>query len=233
LEFVNTLRDILPADGLSDPPAVSVSTAGISAGYSLAVPSVGVGIFSLQNLSLAVLLSIPFTDKPAGLQIGISERHHPFLVSVSLFGGGGFFALGVSARGVESVEAAIEFGGSIALNLGIASGGVEVMAGIYFGLTGDATTLTGYLRCGGYLEVLGLISISVEFYLGFTYRDKGGGRSEVWGQASVTVCVKVAFFSKSVRLSVERRFAGASGDPTFDDCVDPEDWEQYALAFAD
>ena len=35
------------------------------------------------------------------------------------------------------------------------------MAGIYFGLTGTSVTLTGYLRCGGSLEVLGLISISV------------------------------------------------------------------------
>ena len=213
-------------------PALAILIALVPAVLVGLANGVGVGIFSLQNLSLGVLLSIPFTDKPASLLVSISERHHPFLVSVSLFGGGGFFALGVSARGVESVEAAIEFGGSIALNLGIASGGVEVMAGIYFGLTGTTTTLTGYLRCGGYLEVLGLISISVEFYLGFTYLDRAGGGPEVWGQARVTVCVKVAFFSKSVSLSVERRFAGASGDPTFDDCFDPADWEQYALAFA-
>lgn len=139
----------------------------------------------------------------------------------------------MSANGVESVEAAIEFGGSVSLNLGVASGGVSVMAGIYFGMTGAVTTLTGYLRVGGHLSVLGLVSISVEFYLAFTYRSKGGGRSEVWGQARVTVSVKVAFFSTSVSLSIERRFAGASGDPTFDQVTDPQDWEQYCLAFAE
>lgn len=237
LQFVNTLQEILPADGFSDPPSVEVTTSGISAGYTLGIPAVGVGIFSLQNLSLSAILSIPFNDQPAGFRFGISERHSPFIVTVTLFGGGGFFALGVGAKGLESLEAAIEFGGSVSLNLGVASGGITVMAGIYFGMTGTSATLIGYLRCGGYLSVLGLISLSIEFYLAFTYRDKGDGdqdrRSEIWGQASLSVSVKVACFSKSVTLSIERRFAGAAGDPSFDQVVGPGDWEQYCLAFVD
>jgi hypothetical protein len=150
---------------------------------------------------------------------------------VGIFGGGGFFALAVSANGLEQVEAAIEFGGNISLNLGVASGGVYVMAGIYFNMTPKSVQLTGYLRCGGYLEVLGIISISIEFYLAFTYIDKDEGRGEAWGQASVTVSVKVAFFSTSVSLSIERRFAGAAGDPTVADMVDLVDWEEYCSAF--
>ena len=88
LEFVNTLQKILPADGFSDPPAVAVTAEGIQAGYTLGIPSVGIGIFSLQNLSLSAAVSIPFIGKPAGLRFAISERHHPFLVTVTLFGGG-------------------------------------------------------------------------------------------------------------------------------------------------
>jgi hypothetical protein len=233
LAFVDKLKDVLPADGFSDPPAVTVGPDGVTAGYSLGIPTVGVGVFSLQNLTVAASLAIPFVDRPAGMRFAVSERHQPFLVTLSLFGGGGFFALEASARRIEAVEAAIEFGASVTLNLGVASGGVSVMAGIYFGLTGDEVTLTGYLRCSGYLSVLGLISISVEFYLAFTWRDKGGGRSEVWGQARVTVCVEVACFSKSVSLSLERRFAGAGGDPTFADCVEPDDFLAYCLAFAE
>lgn len=231
LTFVNTLRDILPADGFSDPPYVTVDGAGILAGYTLAVPSLGIGIFSLQNLSLSAQLSVPFVGKPASVRFAVSERHKPFLVSVTLFGGGGFFAMALSADGLEQIEAAIEFGGNISLNLGVASGGVYVMAGIYFSLTGDETKLTGYLRCGGYLSVLGIISISLEFYLGFTFRSKGGG-GEVWGQASLKVAVKIAFFSVSVTLTVEKRFAGAAGDPTFAQVVAPEDWEEYCAAFS-
>ncbi|GAA2845823.1 hypothetical protein Acy02nite_47490 [Actinoplanes cyaneus] len=231
LAFVNALRSILPADGFDDPPYVTADAQGVVAGYTLAVPNVGVGIFSIQNIAVAAALSIPFTDRPAGIRFAICERHKPFLVTVSLFGGGGFFAVGVSADGLESVEAAIEFGGSICLNLGVASGGVSVMAGVYFGMTGKSVELTGYLRCGGYLSVLGLISVSLEFYLAFTYRKKTPGGSEIWGQASLTVSVKIAFFSTSVTLSVERRFAGSDGDPSFAQSVTPGEWARYLGAF--
>ena len=132
---------------------------------------------------------------------------------------------------MEQIEAAIEFGGNISLNLGIASGGVYVMAGIYFSYSASQVMLTGYLRCGGYLEVLGLICISIEFYLGFTYLKKDPSGGEAWGQATVTVKVEIAFFSKSVSLTVEKRFAGAAGDPTFEDVITLPDWQDYVLAF--
>lgn len=232
LAFVNTLQSILPADGFHDPPYVTADAQGVVAGYTLGVPSVGVGIFSIQSIAVGAALSIPFTDRPAGVRFAISERHKPFLVTVTLFGGGGFFVVGVSADGLESVEASLEFGGNISLNLGVASGGVYVMAGIYFGMKGKSIELTGYLRCGGYLSVLGLISLSLEFYLAFTYRDKDPGGSEVFGQATLTVSIEIAFFSTSVSLSVERRFAGSDGDPSFADTVTPAEWARYLQAFA-
>ncbi len=231
LTFVNTLRNILPSDGFSDPPFVEVGPQGIKAGYTLGVPTVGVGVFSLQNLAISAGLAVPFGDEPASVSFALSERHHPFIVTVGIFGGGGFFGLVVSAARVEQVEAAIEFGGNVSLNLGVASGGVFVMAGIYFKLTASTLTLTGYLRCGGHLSVLGIITLSLEFYLGLTYREKPGG-SEVWGQATLKVSVKVVFFSVSVSLSIERRFAGAAGDPTFEDTMDADNWAAYCAAFA-
>ncbi|BCA37052.1 hypothetical protein BwiPL1_54340 (plasmid) [Bacillus wiedmannii] len=238
LNFVNTLKDILPSDGFDDPPNLTVSASGVSAGYTLGVPNIGVGVFNLQNISLSASLSLPFVDQPAGVRFSISERHKPFLVSVGFFGGGGFFSLALNANGIEQMEASIEFGGNFSLNLGVASGGASVMAGIYFSMAGHNVKLTGYFRCNGYLSVLGLISVSVEFYLGFTFNDKSNQndpndhRGEVWGQASVTVGVKVAFFSKSITLTVERKFAGPGGDPTFEQMVGLKDWEEYCCAFA-
>lgn len=232
LEFVNSLRSILPKNGFEDPPFLTVDGQGVVAGYTLGLPSVAVGIFSLQNIALTAALSVPFVDKPAGVRFAISERHKPFLVTVSLFGGSGFFAMAVSAKGLEQIEAQIEFGGNISLNLVIASGGVYVMAGIYFGLTANSVKLTGYLRCGGYLEVLGLISVSVEFYLAFNYNKKQPRGNEVWGQASLTVCVDFTLFSKSVSLSVERHFAGSDGDPSFEETINPTQWGEYLQAFA-
>lgn len=229
LSFVNELRNILPPSGFSDGPSITVTPEGVTVGYSLGIPNVGIGIFSLENIALSSRLSLPFVDKPAGVRFAVSERQHPFLVTVSLFAGGGFFALAVSTRGIEQIEASIEFGGNFSLNLGVASGGVHILAGIYFNMVGSDVKLTGYVRCGGEVEVLGLISISVEFYLGLTYDI---GDQKVWGQATLHVSVKVAFFSASVSLTVERKFGGSSGDPTFEQMVAEADWQTYCAAFA-
>ena len=90
-------------------------------------------------------------------------------------------------------------------------------------------TLTGYLRVGGSLSVLALVTVSVEFNLSFTYAEKG----KAYGRATLTIQIEIAFFSKSVDLTVERTFAGQSGDPKFRDMfTTPAVWGDYALAFA-
>jgi hypothetical protein len=235
LVFINELRKVIPSDGFSDPPSLEVTPEGVTAGYTLKLPSVGVGIFSLENISLGAALTIPFTGDPVRARFHFSEREHPFLLSVAIFGGGGFFALGVGADGVELVEASLEFGGHVAIDLGVASGGVYIMAGIYFKgeqkiapTTHVAVTLTGYLRAGGELEVLGIISISMEFYLGLTYESDG---NKVWGEARVTVEVHVLMFSTGVTVTCRREFA----DPPFSIqqmLPTKQTWIDYAEAFA-
>jgi hypothetical protein len=228
LSFVQTLQDLLPSDGFADPPYLHVLPTGVTAGTTVAIPTVGVGIVSIERLALDASVSLPFTGDPAGVRFALSSREHPFLVTVSLFAGGGFFAARVSTSGPPQIEVALEFGGNFSLDLGVASGNVHVMAGIYFGMLGSQVKLTGYFRLGGSVEVLGLICISVEFYLGLTY-DSG----KAYGEASLTVSVEVAFFSTSVSLHVERKLAGAAGDPTFAQLVGPDAWAQHCEAFVD
>jgi hypothetical protein len=227
LSFVQTVREILPADGFADPPYLTVLPTGITAGYTLAVPGLGIGVVSIEQLALAAAVSLPFTGDPAGVRFAISSREHPFLVTVALFGGGGFFAVAVNTSGPPHVEAAIEFGGNFSLDIGVASGNVHVMAGIYFAMLGSAVKLSGYLRLGGSVCVLGIVSISVEFYLALTYDD-----GKAYGEASVTVSVEICGISKSVGLHVQKKFAGAAGDPTFGDLMDLPAWTEYADAFA-
>jgi hypothetical protein len=154
---------------------------------------------------------------------------------VAIFGGGGFFHLQLDTAGMKELEVALEFGATAALDIGVASGEVHIMAGIYFSLqrkegsTDLAAVLSGYLRMGGSLNVLGLIKVSVEFNLTFTY---DGARDKAYGRATLTVHVEVLFFSASVELTVERAFGG-SGDPHFIDFFpSAEPWSEYALAFA-
>ncbi|MBW4717797.1 hypothetical protein [Saccharothrix obliqua] len=241
LDFVNTLQRFLVSSGRG--PAVDVQPVGISAGWTLAIPDVAIGVFTLQHLAFSAALHLPFDGGPARARFAFCSREQPFTLTVSLFGGGGFFALAVGADGFEMLEAAIEFGGSVAFNLGVASGGVSVLAGIYFKLEltdgRELVTLTGYLRANGQLSVLGLITISAEFYLGLSYTSEG---NRVEGEASLTVEIDILFFHKSVTLRVHKSFAGpstaltdgraAAAPPKFGDLMGRDDWHTYCDAFA-
>ena len=236
LTFVEELRNAIPPNLFGKGPSLDITPTGIRAGFAFALPPIAVGVFALKDVSLGAALTLPFLDGKPVFDFNVSERAHPFLLTVAIFGGGGFFHLQLDTAGIKQLEASFEFGAAAALDIGVASGEVHIMAGIYFSMQRKdpgnklVATLTGYLRLGGSLSVLGLIKISVEFNLSFTY---DGDRDKAYGRATLTVQVEVLFFSKSVELTVERAFGGKSGDPTFGVLMDtPEAWEEYALAFA-
>ena len=232
LTFLNALRKCIPNNGFVDPPSLDVNPLGVTIGYTLAIPSIGVGVFSIENISLGAHLTLPFLPpSPLRFRFNFSEREHPFLVTVSLLGGGGFFAIELGPDGVEVLEASIEIGANVSISVVVASGNVHIMAGVYLKLdfATNESQLTGYLRAGGTLDVLGLISASVEFYLGFTYYF--GPPCKIAGEATVTIEVHVLFFSASVHASLRREF----GDPriSFQDLIDSQDvWTDYCQAFA-
>lgn len=232
LEFVNDLRTIIPSNGFSDPPGLTVTPSGITASYSVNVPNLSVGIFALEHLSLGAGFLLPFDDKPAEVRFNFSERQRPFSLTVSLLGGGGFFAICVGTEGVREIEAALEFGAALSIDLGVASGSVEVKAGVYFHWKTTSVELAGYVRLHGELSVLGLISASLTFNLQLAYL-KAGGKSVVWGEATLEVEISILFLSFSVSVSCRREFGGSAGDPKFIDLIpDQTTWDDYCLAFA-
>lgn len=236
LEFVNELRSLIPSGIFSDSPAISVTPSGISAGYSLNLPSIGVGVFTLSNASLGARFSLPFDSKPAMVRFNFSERQSPFSLTVSMLGGGGFFAIAVGAEGVQEIEAALEFGAAVSISLGVASGGVEIKAGVYFHWqqsSGDGVVeLAGYVRLHGELSVLGLISASLTFNLQLAYL-KQGNESLVWGEATLVVEIDLFIFSADVSIKCRREFAGCESDPKFIELIpDQHTWSTYCDAFA-
>ena len=234
LEFVNQLAEIIPPGTFGDGPSLDINLTRIRAGFAITLPPATVGVFAMKNLRLSAGLELPFLTGKPQVDFGVASREDPFLITVSLLGGGGYFLLVLDTQGILLLELALEFGASADLNLGVASGSVHIMAGIFVSMQlrdGDlAAVLGGYLRCGGELSVLGLISVSLEFVLSFTYDS---GTEKVSGRATLTVEVEVLFFSASVELTVERSFGAKGGDPTFADLFDqPAVWDEYALAFA-
>lgn len=238
LQFVEDLRKAIPPDLFGDGPSLDINFERVKAGFSIALPPVAVGVFALREVVLSAFIELPFVEGIPLFDFSFSSREHPFNLTVTIFGGGGFFHLQLDTKGIKMLEAALEFGASASVDLGVASGGVYIMAGIYFsvqrqtieGNEVDAATLAGYLRMGGELSVLGIISVSLEFYLIFAYEVQ---KNAAYGRATLTVKVEVLFFSASVEITVEKRFGGSGGDPLFLEAFDtPGVWETYAGAFA-
>jgi hypothetical protein len=257
LEFLNALAGLLPTGLNSGSPSalmpagafaqrrlrrdavVAVQPDGAVVSFDLAVPAFAIGILSIQNIALTSSLSLPFVEgTPLAVRFGLSEPAHMFLVTVGIFGGGGYFGMEVRSDGSVLIEAAIEFGANIAFDIGVAAGGVYFFAGIYFNSDGE---LTAYIRCGGYLEVLEIVSVSIEFYLGLTRQPD----NSLYGTAVLTIGVKVLFHTFSVTQEVHKKIASLGSGPTlsrestlappppaFEDVVNPSQWQQYCRAFA-
>jgi hypothetical protein len=227
LTFIQDLSQLLSSLG---GPSIDLTATGIQASYTLALPDISVGIFSLTNLSLGAGVNIPFDGTPVRVNFDLCTQDNPFLLTIYVFGGGGFFGLAIGADGIEEIQVELEFGAAISINLGVASGGVSIMAGIYFSLQTvphEQVQLTGFLRADGNLSVLGIIQVSMEFYLAFTYLDPG----QCYGTATVSLCISVLFFSISVSATMTKTFGGGS-DPDFADAISQTDWDTYCAAFA-
>jgi hypothetical protein len=211
LSFVEALRDLIPLDGFSDPPHLDITAKGIDAGFDVALPGIPLGVMSLTNLSLGAGFTVPFIGQPLSVRFNFCTREQPFCLTVYIFGGGGSFGVTIDPHGVQILEASFEFGASVSIDLGVASGGVHVMAGIYYRMEKDAASLAGYFRLGGNVDVLGLITASLELYLELKYEVQSG---KCTGKAQLTIEISVFIFSGHVTVSCERKFAGSNGDPT-------------------
>jgi hypothetical protein len=247
ISFLNGLKSIIPLNGFSDPPGITVDSNGIHGDFSVALPSLGLGVFSLENISLGAGFDIPFIGQPMTVNFHFSERDNPFHLTVSLLGGGGYFLMDLSLQGVQMIEAAIEFGAEASIDLVVASGSVLIMAGIYFRYDASAgpppgVQLTGYVRIAGSMSVIGLITASVELRLDLGYKD-----GNAFGEATLTIEVSIMFFSASVDIHAEKTFSSGNADPTFLEVMCPgatpggsltacsatgSNWDTYCKAFA-
>jgi hypothetical protein len=245
LTFFNGLAAVLEAyqDNFSDPPSVNVTSDGVGIGYTLGLPPVTCGAFLMKNIAFSAGMTLPFNG-PLALDLAFASRDNPFTLAVSIFGGGGFVGLGVGTTRLNYVEAALEGGVIAEMNFGPAKGSVYAMLGVYFIVkneTDGATVgISAYFRCGGAVSVLHLITVSIEIYLELTYQN-----SQLKGHGEIKVEVDVAFFSKTVTLSVDKSFSTAALDQDtpayaglpgmYGEPDNPHEsyWAAYGAAFAD
>lgn len=234
LGFIEKLRQLIPFDGFADPPYVDVSPQGATAGFELALPSVAVGVFTLENIALSADCRVPFLGEAVTVGFGFCSKEAPFRLTVMAIGGGGWVAIRLAPKGLVMLEMGLEAGASLSVDLGVASGSVSVMIGVYLRLEGEQGQLTGYFRIRGEVEVLGIASASITLELSLTY-DFGSGK--LIGRASLRVEIEIAFFSASVEITCERKLAGSKGDPTLLMIMPPNEggqrmWDLYFNSFA-
>ncbi len=234
LAFVETLRELIPFEGFSDPPEVQVTPEGITAGFTMGLPNLSVGVFSLENLLLGAGFDVPFVGKPLSTWFSFCTRENPSRLTVSLFGGGFYLGLTVDAEGLQVFEGAIEFGAACSVDFGVASGSVSAMAGLYFKIEGPDFTLAGFFRLRGEVEALGIVSVSIELYLEMRYESSG----KCVGTATLSIEIDVTLFSTTIEISCSKKFAGSGKDPTLAELLDvqpdatSEHWNAYCEAFA-
>lgn len=233
LGFIETIKELIPLDGFSDPPYVDVSPEGVEAGFSLELPNVAIGVFALSNMALAADVRVPFLGEAVTVGFSFCSRERPFTLQVTFIGGGGWFLMRLAPDGLQVLELGLEAGATLSVDFGVASGSVSAMIGVYMRLEGEGGSLTGYFRLRGEVDVLGLITASIELYLALTYDFPTG---KMIGEASLTIKVEVFLFSASVTVRAERQFAGSKGDPTFAQIMVEDDgtapaWTEYCLAF--
>ncbi|MGI4832328.1 MAG: hypothetical protein ACRYFK_02605 [Janthinobacterium lividum] len=178
-------------------PTVETTSAGLTASYTFSVPSVQMGGFLLRNIAFRTAVEVPFDGRPATVAISFARRDNPFNLSVLFFGGGGYIDLLLGPTGLMRLEASMEFGAAIAVDFLVASGEVHALGGVRYVQQGEALEVDSYLRFGGSVKVLGLVSVSVELVLTLHYDSE---LDKLWGQATLVLEINLLLYADSVEL---------------------------------
>lgn len=194
-------------------PIIHLAGFGLSVGFELKVPPIEAGGFQLINIGFSIALAISFGNDPLKLQFYFARPDAHFLMSAAIYGGGGFLGLELRPNGVDRVQGAMEFGACAGIDLGVAQGEVHIFGGIYFDFGDQRCVLTGYISAGGSLRIIDIITVSLEFYLGLTYREDGNDTS-VYGDCTLTVSISILFFHADVSVHMHWQWAGSNTGST-------------------
>jgi hypothetical protein len=205
------LAELMEKVGGLDKVPIKVETAKdkIVARYSLPLPDVSAMSFVMSNLLFSAALTVPFNGDPLAIEIGFASRERPFTLTVLTFGGGGYVDLELIHTGLRRLEVSLQFGAAIGMNFGVGHAEVHAFGGIRYALVNHEASLAGYISIGGSLDVLGLVSVSIELRVELAYNLD---TNVLVGRAKIVVDVDVTLFSDSFELdSGEWVIAGGSG----------------------
>ncbi|MFO1435492.1 MAG: hypothetical protein U1F34_03690 [Gammaproteobacteria bacterium] len=203
LQFVaDAIKSFFPSnDGLTITPLLP---GGVSAEYSVPLPDIGTGAFTLTGVTLYThfdLLVMGGFEIRTGLWISRPDR--PFGLAILFLGGGGWFGVDVSYKPPDVFETRVSIGISagafIAVNFGFAGGsaGILFTAGLDFyqapsNRNGDVAISVGLLIWGEF-NIVAIASAYVRLVLRTEYRE---GAMTGYGRLSVSIKICWCFTLK-------------------------------------
>jgi hypothetical protein len=183
------------------------------------VPTINVGAFSLSNFSIHTWARLPFRHEPIEFGFDFSSPEQPFQIIVGIYGGQGYVLISVDSDrgGIRYLAASLEFGIVKQLQFGgVAEGVVYLFGGVYYGA--DVQDINGnkvkvvvfraFVRAGGQVDVLHLISAYLDLYIGLEARQSPI-ESYMIGEARMRVGFKIAFVHYDVTIYRSERLAGS------------------------
>ncbi|KOG42819.1 hypothetical protein [Streptomyces resistomycificus] len=220
-------------------PTSGVSTTGVTVGYEVGIPKAAAGVFVLQNVTGRMRVVVPFVEKPVTVSLGFASREHPFALTISAFGGGGYADIEISGDNEPRVEISLEFGAMLALDFVVAKAEVHALGGVRFQRHPDGhVELEAFIRIGGSVELLGLITVSLELRVSLTYLD---GPPRLFGRATVVIELDLTLYSETVTIDsgTFELIGGSAPEGRMDDLSVAERdasgfeaWQRYRKAFA-
>lgn len=262
LTLVKKLASLLP---FGDMLIIDVSSSGIKAGFFFELPTLAFGAFAISGMGVGAELAIPFESRPVRFGFLMSKPDNPFSLTVIGLGGGGWLEQALGLNGIERLNIAGFVAAEAKVDFGVASGGVSLRAGFQFqigaleppvGGVDEGLALTAFASLNGNVDVLGIASASIDVYVGLSVVVPAAlpDYVKLYGIATCTLRVSVAFFSESVTFEVKRslnatyleapNLPGRSGgralgaraseeiDPaTFADAWDERAWAEFCGAF--
>lgn len=220
-EFLKQLQDYMSpkGDGLFIKPLESAP--GIEAGYGLSLGSFGVGYLSFSNVTLNASAELPFSKGNAALfKVSVGRPDAPFLISSTIFGGGGFLAIIAEPKGFVGLEGSFDFGGVFAFGFGPLTGSGQITVGVTFSARrGQGARLGGVFMVRGQANIA-CFGVAASLVVRLRYVD-----SAMQGEATFTYSFSIGIgdveFSVSVKNNQGQKLgtgespgqsAGGSGD---------------------
>jgi hypothetical protein len=227
LDFLKTLASFLsPGDKNGFFIHPKLAPPGIEAGFGIDLGTISIGTVSFMNVSINASCELPFDDRSAHFKISLSRRDAPFIISAAPYGGGGFFALIATSKGIVGFEAAFEFGGAAAFSYGPLTAQGRITLGVYVSKNEQSAQIGGYFFAGGSARIA---CFAVSASLLVTIIQTLGGDLE--GEATFTFSFSVGLCDFEYSVGVAHTLGGGFSSGASARLIEHDEFEpRYAAA---